>query len=480
MQGMMISAAPPFTTIPGATAVYAGNSGAAPSFRTLTAADLDPAYRVAPTATANSGLLSLGSGPFDGSTSGFFNGSSAGTHIAINAASGFTGNPLHIQKAGVDVFKIDASGVVTVGTPEAITTTGAHFSVFTAGPSGYVARNTTNDTEVLLEAGGGAGYVGCVHDGRLNFLQNNANVWAIELSTGGAQARALMPLVDNTYDLGTGSIRVRNAYLGTSIVLGTTATPVTLRQAASRTLQVGAAASASPNANTLVVGESSRGTTDTNVAGANAIFQSGAGTGNATGSSILFQTPTATTTGTTAQAMATRLTLTETGATFSGQILAPSSALGIGYAFQGANGASNGFKYSPSNLINVVINGSNVTNFAATVLSLLGNSHQLAFGASSDAIITRISANVLAMQNADVAQEWRVYGATTGTKYASLKHDGTNALLTASSGGVSVAASGGTLAFYGVTPVSRQVVATGSTTDQVISALQSVGLFSQT
>jgi len=67
----------------------------------------------APRATANYGSLSIGSGAFDGSTSGFFVGSANGTQIAVNAASGFTGNLLHLQKAGVDEFKVDNAGIVT-------------------------------------------------------------------------------------------------------------------------------------------------------------------------------------------------------------------------------------------------------------------------------------------------------------------------------------------------------------------------------
>lgn len=47
---------------------------------------------------------------------------------------------------------------------------------------------------------------------------------------------------------------------------------------------------------------------------------------------------------------------------------------------------------------------------------------------------------------------------------------------------LSVGESGGArvIGFFGVTPVIRQVVATGSTADQIITALQNLGLFSQT
>jgi len=48
--------------------------------------------------------------------------------------------------------------------------------------------------------------------------------------------------------------------------------------------------------------------------------------------------------------------------------------------------------------------------------------------------IEYIGTGILGLRNADFAQEWRVFGATTGNKYASLKHNGTNASLSSSSG----------------------------------------------
>ncbi|MBX9768463.1 MAG: hypothetical protein K2X47_14410, partial [Bdellovibrionales bacterium] len=66
----------------------------------------------APTASANIGLVSLGSAPFDGSTSGFFTGHASGTLLAANAASGFAGDLIHMQIAGVQKFKVDKDGVI--------------------------------------------------------------------------------------------------------------------------------------------------------------------------------------------------------------------------------------------------------------------------------------------------------------------------------------------------------------------------------
>ncbi len=81
-----------------------------------------------------------------------------------------------------------------------------------------------------------------------------------------------------------------------------------LTSPATSTLQLGNADSATPVNQTLGT-QGSRGATDTDVAGANLIVQSGAGTGAATGSSITFKTPTATSTGTTQQTETTALSL---------------------------------------------------------------------------------------------------------------------------------------------------------------------------
>lgn len=66
----------------------------------------------APAASGNYGLMSLGSGAFDGTTSGFFNGDSSGTMIAVNAATGYTGNLMDLQVAGSSKFRVTETGVV--------------------------------------------------------------------------------------------------------------------------------------------------------------------------------------------------------------------------------------------------------------------------------------------------------------------------------------------------------------------------------
>lgn len=64
--------------------------------------------------SANNGLVSIGSGVWDGMSAGKFSGSASGTELAINAQSGFAGNLIDAQLAGVSKFKVDASGNMTL------------------------------------------------------------------------------------------------------------------------------------------------------------------------------------------------------------------------------------------------------------------------------------------------------------------------------------------------------------------------------
>ena len=66
--------------------------------------------------SANYGVVSIGSGAFDGSTSGFFVGSSSGTDLAVNEISGYAGNLADLQVAGVSKFNVTGAGLVGIGT----------------------------------------------------------------------------------------------------------------------------------------------------------------------------------------------------------------------------------------------------------------------------------------------------------------------------------------------------------------------------
>lgn len=91
------------------------------------------AVPIAPTASANYGLVSRGSGPFDGATSGFYVGSATGQVDAINLASGSTSDFANWQLAGANRFKVSNAGLVTaVG--------GGNFGGFVINASGSVSQ----------------------------------------------------------------------------------------------------------------------------------------------------------------------------------------------------------------------------------------------------------------------------------------------------------------------------------------------------
>lgn len=73
---------------------------------------------VAPTISANCGLVNLGNGAFDGSTSGYFGTSSSsnanGTLLAGNLISGSTSDLLNLQRNGNAVFRIINTGASSI------------------------------------------------------------------------------------------------------------------------------------------------------------------------------------------------------------------------------------------------------------------------------------------------------------------------------------------------------------------------------
>ncbi len=102
----------------------------------------------APTASANYGLVSLGSGAFDGSTSGFFTGSADGTLIAGNLASGSTSDLMNLQVGGMNRLVVSNAGVLKLSTPTAGGSTGSQANgiIFTREdiPTTYLNRITNS------------------------------------------------------------------------------------------------------------------------------------------------------------------------------------------------------------------------------------------------------------------------------------------------------------------------------------------------
>jgi hypothetical protein len=67
-------------------------------------------FSAVPSASASNGVLNIGAGAFDGTTTGFFAGNSSGTLIAGNAASAYAGRLIDLQVGGATKFWVDASG----------------------------------------------------------------------------------------------------------------------------------------------------------------------------------------------------------------------------------------------------------------------------------------------------------------------------------------------------------------------------------
>jgi hypothetical protein len=85
--------------------------------------------------------------------------------------------------------------------------------------------------------------------------------------------------------------------------------------------------------------------------------------------------------------------------------------------------------FKSSNDLVISTGGSARHQFGNGVYYLLSDTGTIRWGASSDVILTRDAANILALKNAANAQEFRVYGTTTGPKYGSLIHNGTSLFL---------------------------------------------------
>lgn len=108
--------------------------------------------------------------------------------------------------------------------------------------------------------------------------------------------------------------------------------------------------------------------------------------------------------------------------------LAPAGTAGApAYSFSAA--PTYGIYLNGGNSLVLAMAGTGVHFFNSTTYNLRSNAGLITLGASDDVILSRDAANVLALKNATTAQEFRVYGTTTGTKYASLSHDGSSAIL---------------------------------------------------
>lgn len=103
--------------------------------------------------------------------------------------------------------------------------------------------------------------------------------------------------------------------------------------------------------------------------------------------------------------------------------------------------------------------GSDVAKIEPGYFSALG---VLMVGTGADTRMASDGAGILALKNAANAQEFRVYGTTTGNKYLSLKHDGTNSTVSSSSGSTQILDSAITVGTAGTAPTGGTVAYNGA------------------
>lgn len=131
--------------------------------------------------------------------------------------------------------------------------------------------------------------------------------------------------------------------------------------------------------------------------------------------------------------------------------------------FAFSSSTNTGFYYNGVNSIGWTIGGT-----ASGFLITAG----LAIGNPADTLLIRDGVGIAALKNGVNTQELRIYGTTTGTKYLSSKHDGTNALIDTAptSGAINIGQTNATavnikgLATTGLTTIGAGITITGTTT----------------
>lgn len=422
---------------------------------------------VAATGNSNYGEISIGAGPFDGTTSGFFVGNSNGTHLAINASSGYLGRMIDAQIAGVRMFgvgrgsqassasatlnAIDIPAFTVSVTGSTNITTAAGFNYTLMGQPTYSAASALAITNAATLAianapvGAGAGpatitnaYALWVQGGATRFDGREINTTA-----GAASAPAL--LLSGTPFAGTGTTSLPLLYVNDSAAT------------ASTTL-------ATAGTYFGVNGHGSADLANLMLDGVSKFKVSSSGVLSATGQLI-------TTTNGTISAPAIMFGAT---ANFAGLWKATTGRVALS-----VNGASSGVYWTQNGFV-TISTGAFAWNSGTDVTT-----------GSEDLVLVRDAANTLAQYNGTTAQESRLYGTRTDTsnnEYLSIKaqaaadfiiapvKNGTGALR-----GLQLSTSAGKLGFWGTTAVAQQVLATGAahTVDDVITFLQTVGLCKQ-
>lgn len=262
----------------GVTTGSASTSGTVHNYNSLTTGT---GFYIGSTSTAGSGT---GSVLFDVARSGAQTGTVTTTSARIaNTATG-----------------TNATNVALTLTASGATTSNVALNV-TAGNIVVATEGSTANPAVAL--GNAKGIYGSGND--LYFKTGN-NISGVFIHNGGSSAFSIKS----------------GGYFGISSSSSDPSTPdVFIRRNTTASLTQGAADNATPVANTLTIGESSRGGTDSNVAGANGTIRPGNGTGTGGSGSFKIQVAPAGSTGTTANTYADALSISNAKvATFSGDI----------------------------------------------------------------------------------------------------------------------------------------------------------------
>jgi len=116
-----------------------------------------------PTASANYGLVSLGSGAFDGSTAGYFTGSANGTVLSSNITG--SADFANWQKSGVSKFKVDNDGNTTTTSVRGTAVTFANRPSTPVEGMMLGITDSTTDTWGATITGGGSLHVLAYYNG---------------------------------------------------------------------------------------------------------------------------------------------------------------------------------------------------------------------------------------------------------------------------------------------------------------------------
>ncbi len=232
------------------------------------------------------------------------------------------------------------------------------------------------------------------------------------IGTGGSLGGAGKNLFAGGVEIGASS---RFAFANVNTPGGSDSDAVITRVGAS-SLRIGFESSAVPGVNTLTVGESSRGGTDSNVAGANGIIQSGLGTGTGGSGSLLFQTANPGASGTATNTYSTALAIVNTGKIGIGTTT-PTALLSLNASTTAAGGIN--FGDATANLYRSAA-GSLKTDGQLTVTGNIISGGMSPGGVSRTFITSPTNGNLLIENNTATDFNLLQFGGTTSS-YAALQ-----------------------------------------------------------